>query len=103
MRAQHASENLISKPILFAYWYPSSLGYAIPFTPALIAKTSVFDLCSPNGLAQPSKIGVLAIKSLEANVTLAISSGDGGVRFSIGVRSRGLSATIITAAELILR
>lgn len=51
---QHIGEKFVSRPSDFAVDIASSLGKAIAFIPALIARTSVSLLCAAVGLAHPS-------------------------------------------------
>ena len=77
---------------------PSSLGKAIPSTPAFRAKTSVTPREGPLGLMQPNSKGVSGnIKRANA-MTLAISVEIGAGVFAMAVPRMGMKA-IMTMAE----
>lgn len=78
-------EKEISRPNDSANRIASSSGKAIALTPAVTAKISVLVLCFPFGLMHPKAIGTLGIMSLAVTNTFAMSSGLGGLTFSIGV------------------
>lgn len=76
----------------------SSVGNAMPFTPAFRAKTSVSARCLPLGRIQPKTKGVSGNMVRAVAVTLAISIGMGGLVFAIGVPWMGMKV-MMTMAE----
>jgi hypothetical protein len=95
--AQQSEEKTATHPWLSANLTASSVGNAMAFTPAFMAKTSVLARCLPFGRMHPKTIGVVGSINLAAAITLAMSKGSGGLTLLISVPRIGMKAITTTA------
>lgn len=81
-----------------AYFIASSLGNAIPLTPASKAKMSVWARRLPLGRMHPRTKGISGNIFRAVAATLAISMGSGGLMSAMAVPRMGMKA-MMTKAE----